>query len=114
MKKSYSSYSVKNVRTRPGGALTDYDVPDGNGGETVIYAHYLENDNSNHIPRDLQTYLLESDMNTVLSGHHPHGDCPNVIRTGSVKVMVADTSYNQIVRKSSWGVDNHGVHCVEK
>jgi hypothetical protein len=114
VKKTYSAYSVKNARTRPGGGLTDYGVPDGNGGKTVIYAHYLENGNSKHIPRDLQTYLLESDMNTVLSGHQSHGDCPNVIRTGSVKVMVTDTSYSQIVSKSSWGVDNRGVHCVSE
>jgi hypothetical protein len=108
-------YSGKNDRTRKGGGLTDYGSgPNGNAGATVIYTHYLENGNSKHIPKEVQKYLLESDINTVLSGHQPHGDCPNVIRTGSVKVIVADTSYSQMGSKSSWGVDNRGVHCVSE
>jgi hypothetical protein len=107
-------YSDKNNRSRKGGGLTDYGVQDGNGGATVIYTHYLENGNSKHIPKEVQKYLLESDINTVLSGHQPHGDCPNVIRTGDVKVIVADTSYSQMGSKSSWGVDNRGVHCVSE
>jgi hypothetical protein len=80
----------------------------------VIFSHYLENGNSNHIPKEVQKYLMDSKINTVLSGHQPHGDCPNVICTGSVKVIVADTSYSQMGSKSSWGVDNRGVNCVNE
>jgi len=80
----------------------------------VICTHCLENGNSKHIPKEVQKYLLESKINTVLSGHQPHGDCPNVICTGGVKVIVADTSYSQMGSKSAWGADNRGVHCVSE
>ena len=105
----------QNTRSRKGGGLTDYGSgPNGNDGATVIFSHYLENGNSNHIPKEVQKYLMDSKINTVLSGHQPHGDCPNVICTGSVKVIVADTSYSQMGSKSSWGVDNRGVNCVNE
>ena len=95
-------YSGKNTRSRKGGGLTDYGSgPNGNDGATVIFPHYLENGNSNHIPKEVQKYLMDSKINTVLSGHQPHGDCPNVICTGSVKVIVPDTSYSQMGSKSS-------------
>jgi hypothetical protein len=105
-------YSGKNGRERKGAGLMDYGVPDGNGGATVVYEHYLDKGNSKHIPKEVQKYLLESNINTVLSGHQPHGDCPNVICTGSVKVITADTSYSQMGSKSAWGVDNRGVNCI--
>jgi hypothetical protein len=108
-------YSAKNARNRKGGGLTDYcSGPNGNDGATVVYTHYLENGNSKHIPKEVQKYLLESKINTVLSGHQPHGDCPNAICTGGVKVIVADTSYSQMGSKSAWGADNRGVHCVSE
>jgi hypothetical protein len=31
----------------------------------------------------------------VVTGHHPHGDCPCVIRSGLVTVITADTSDNR-------------------
>jgi hypothetical protein len=98
---------------RSGGGLMDYcSGPKWNDGATVVYTNYLENGNSKHIPREVQQYVLGSKINTVLSGHQPHGDCPNVICTGNVKVITADTSYSQMGSKSAWGVDNRGVNCI--
>ena len=103
------------ARNRKGDGLIDYcSGPNGNDGATVVFTHYLENGNSKHIPKEVQKYLLESKINTVLSGHQPHGDSPNVICTGGVKVIVADTSYSQMGSKSAWGEDNRGVHCVSE
>lgn len=50
----------------------------------------------------------------MVSGHQPHGDCPTVIRSGAITVITADTSYSQMGHKSSWGVDNRGVHAVSE
>lgn len=38
----------------------------------------------------------------------PHGDCPAVMNSDTVRVITADTSYSKFGHKSSWGVDNRG------
>ena len=71
-------YSGKNSHTRKGGGLTDYGVPGGNGGATVIYNHFLSNGNGQQLDAEVQSFLLRSNIVTVVSGHAPHGDCPLV------------------------------------
>lgn len=105
----------KTSRTRAGDGLTNYGSgEDGNAGRTVTSTDFLKDGNSNPIPVVVQQYMLDSNINTVLSGHKPHGDCPNVICTGQVKAISADTSYSQMGAESDWGVDNRGTQCVSE
>ena len=101
-------YSGANTKGRKGFGLMDYGVPGGNESRTVVYNNFLHNGNGKHVHLSVQEYLLADQISQVISGHQPHGDCPLVIRTGSVRVITADTSYSQFGHKSSWGVDNRG------
>jgi hypothetical protein len=101
-------YSGKNTKTRKGFGLMDYGAPGGNGSRTVVYNNFLDNGNGKHVDVRVQKYLLDGQISQVISGHQPHGDCPLVIRTGSLSVITADTSYSHFDHKSSWGVDNRG------
>ena len=94
--------------------MTDYGVPGGNEGATVVYEHNLSNGNGKHIEPGVQAFLLRSGITSVISGHQPHGDCPLVIRTGRVTAITADTSYSEMGHKSSWGVDNRGEKAVSE
>jgi hypothetical protein len=108
-------YEGKTSRSRAGDGLTNYGSGEkGNGGRTVTSADFLKDGNSHPLPVVVQQYMLDSNINTVLSGHKPHGDCPNVICTGQVKAISADTSYSQMGAASDWGVDNRGTHCVSE
>ena len=101
-------YSGKNGRGRKGGGLIDYGVPGGNAGATVIYDHNLENGNGRHMMKEVQEFLLKSNIVNVISGHQPHGDCPLILKTGECTAITADTSYSKMGNKSSWGDDNRG------
>jgi hypothetical protein len=101
-------YSGKNGRDRKGSGLMDYGVPGGNGGATVVYSHNLRNGNGAHLAPEVRAYLGASGIKSVITGHQPHGDCPQVIRSGLVTAISADTSYSQMGHKSAWGVDNRG------
>ena len=107
-------FGGKNARNRKGSGLTDYGVPGGNEGATVVYEHNLSNGNGKHIEPGVQAFLLRSGITSVISGHQPHGDCPLVIRTGRVTAITADTSYSEMGHKSSWGVDNRGEKAVSE
>jgi hypothetical protein len=87
-------YSGKNTKTRKGFGLMDYCVPGGNESRTVVHNNFLDNGNGKHVDVRVQTYLRDGQISQVLSGHQPHGDCPLVIRTGSLSVITADTSYS--------------------
>jgi hypothetical protein len=87
-------YSGKNTKTRKGFGLMDYGVPGGHESRTVVYNNFLDNGNGKHVDVKVQKYLLDGQISQVLSGHQPHGDCPLVIRTGSLNVITADTSYS--------------------
>jgi hypothetical protein len=103
-------YTGGNSMARAGHALMDYGVPGGNGGRTVVYADFLENGNAVPVSTVVEQYLAQSGVTGVLAGHKPHGDCPNVIRSGGLTVITADISYSQFGHKSAWGVDNRGDH----
>ena len=108
-------YTGKTSRARAGAGLIDYGSgADGNGGRTVTSADFLKDDNSNPIPVAVQIYMLDNRINTVLSGHKPCGDSPNVICTGQVKAISADTSYSEMSAMSEWGEDNRGTTCVNE
>jgi hypothetical protein len=100
-----------------GKLLKDYGSSEnGNKGCTVQYSHYLEKGNSKHISQKVQTFMARNKISGVLSGHQPHGDCPNVIITGCSTIITADTSYSQIGAKTTVNnltyVDNRGQNSV--
>jgi hypothetical protein len=128
-------YTGGNSASRAGHALMDYCVPGGNGNRTVVpdsslrfsislplsfssylnvtlqvYADFLQNGNAVPLPAAVEHFLTRGGVTGVMAGHKPHGDCPNVIRSGSVTVITGDTSYSHLGHKSSWGVDNRGDH----
>jgi hypothetical protein len=108
-------YAGKTSGSRAGAGLIDYGSgAAGNGGRTVMSADFLKDDNSNHIPVAVQLYMLDNKIETVLSGHKPYGDSPNVICTGGVKAISADTSYSEMSAMSEWGEDNRGTTCVNE
>ena len=107
-------YAGKNSRSRKGAGLTDYGVPGGNLGATVVYNSFLDNGNGKPLDKAVQQFLLDSGIVTVVSGHQPHGDCPLVIKTGQTTVITADTSYSQMGAKSWWGPDNRGDKAVSE
>eukprot|EP00288_Rhodomonas_lens_P015739 CAMPEP_0177696280 /NCGR_PEP_ID=MMETSP0484_2-20121128/3898_1 /TAXON_ID=354590 /ORGANISM="Rhodomonas lens, Strain RHODO" /LENGTH=389 /DNA_ID=CAMNT_0019207245 /DNA_START=206 /DNA_END=1371 /DNA_ORIENTATION=+ len=102
-----------NGTNRPGSGLMDYGVPNGNNGETVIYASFLSNGNAAPISSTVGSFLTESNLCNVIAGHTPHGDCPTVIRSRGVRALTADTSYSEMGHKSEWGVDNRGAAVSE-
>jgi hypothetical protein len=99
-----------------GKGLTDYGSSEnGNHGATVTYTNYLVNGNAQHIPTEVQTFMINNTISSVVSGHQPHGDCPMVICTGCSHVITADTSYSEMNSRSPHGYnDNRGQNCVNE
>jgi hypothetical protein len=64
--------------------------------------------NVRHMMKEVQEFLLKSNIVNVISGHQPHGDCPLILKTGECTAITADTSYSKMGNKSSWGDDNRG------
>jgi hypothetical protein len=99
-----------------GKGLKDYGSSEnGNHGATVTCSNYLLNGNAQHIPKQVQTFMLSNRISGVVSGHQPHGDCPMVICTGCSNVITADTSYSDMTSVTEHGYkDNRGIKCVSE
>eukprot|EP00961_Rhodomonas_salina_P113383 1525279-Rhodomonas_salina.1 len=91
----------KNSKERAGHGLMDYALHCGNGGKTVICSSHLKDGNATPVPVDVQRYLLKGNIERLVVGHVPHGDCPTVIRSGDVAVVMADTSYSKMGHKTT-------------
>jgi hypothetical protein len=62
-------YTGTNGCDRRGFGLMDYGVPGGNGGATVVYDHNLSNGNGKHIDPKVQSFLTDSGIQNIISGH---------------------------------------------
>ena len=98
----------KNSKERAGHGLMDYGVPKGNDDRSVIFTKHLVDGNAVPLAKEVVSFLKRSKITTVVVGHIPHGDCPTVIRTEGVTVVMTDTSYSEMGHKSEWGEDNRG------
>jgi hypothetical protein len=111
-----NNFVKDSTNSEMGKGLTDYGSSEnGNHGATVTYSNYLQNGNAQHIPKQVQTFMLSNRISGVVSGHQPHGDCPMVICTGCSNVITADTSYSEMNSESAHGYrDNRGQNCVNE
>ena len=90
------------IGNRGGDSLIRYGIP-GKVNRTVVYSSFLKNGNPRHVSEKTTNYLNKNGIHRVFVGHVPHGDCPTVIATDKLQVLLADTSYSDMSKHDNRG-----------
>jgi len=83
-------------RRRGGDRLIDYGVPAGSGGITVVYHNPLSRGSAQECSPAVESFLVNSKISRVFSGHQPHGESPSIVRQprSGILFLTCDTSYS--------------------
>merc|ERR1712118_398771 len=86
------STSKAGVRTRGGAGLIEYGTPASS--TSVVYYNPFKDGNPHQAPEAIQTFLYNSGIRRVLSGHQPHGQSPTIVRQACTGILfvTCDTS----------------------
>lgn len=84
------------------GDLLDYSLPTVSNGcqrlapeeISLVTCSWLKNGNAEKLSEDVERWLKRGKFNFLITGHQPHGDCPQIIRGEFGTVVMADTSYS--------------------
>jgi hypothetical protein len=100
------------------GDLLDYSLPItspnclrlAKEGISIVTSSWLEKGNAVPLSPELEKFLDDAGVKCLVTGHQPHGDCPQIIRgTGNAMVVMADTSYSDNPRRLAYCA----VNCFE-
>lgn len=87
-----------NERKRGGEGLIDYGVPGGADESTIVYYNPFDYGNPQNLTDSVETFLVDSGIRRVFSGHQPHGESPTVVRhhKSGLLVFTCDTSFSNM------------------
>lgn len=86
-------------KRRGGTALMDYGVPNGNGGNTVVYTGFKGKNGPGPMEPAVSEYMTEQGACWLVIGHQPQGIAPTVIADNGINILCCDTSYSDVKSK---------------
>jgi hypothetical protein len=92
------------------GDLLDYSLPISSpncmrlakDGISIVTSSWLEKGNAVPLSPQLEKFLDDAGVKCLVTGHQPHGDCPQIIRGTNAMVVMADTSYSDNPRRLAY------------